>query len=131
MRGITVVRDIIQISGARQDSTHQWYYLCWLCHQSVRQLLVVFDQVANVDVAVVFLKERILAQLVSAWESANGRGQREHSDDLRIPVHEDIVEPKLKDEGLELFLDLEVGVLPFLLGEDVKGMYRSAIHDEV
>lgn len=36
----------------------------------MRQLLVVFDQVANVDVAVVFLKERILAQLVSAQESA-------------------------------------------------------------
>lgn len=97
----------------------------------MRQLLVVFDQVANVDVAVVFLKERILAQLVSAWESANGMGQREHSHCLRIPVHEDVVEPELKDEGLELLLDLEVGVLPFLLGKDVKGMYRPAIHDEV
>lgn len=131
MRGITVVRGIIQISGAKKDRTHQWYYLCWLCDQSMRQLLVVFDQVANVDVAVVFLKERILAQLVSAWESANGMDQREHSHCLRIPVHEDVVEPELKDEGLELLLDLEVGVLPFLLGEDVKGMYRPAIHDEV
>lgn len=61
------------------DRTHQWYYLCWLCDQPMRQLLVVFDQVANVDVAVVFLEERILAQLVSVWKSANGMGQREHS----------------------------------------------------
>lgn len=70
--GVTAVRDIIQISAVKRDRTHQWYYLCWLCDQSMRQLLIVFDQVANVDVAVVFLKERILAQLVSAWESANG-----------------------------------------------------------
>lgn len=31
------------------------------------QLLVVLDQVTDVDIAVIFLKERILAQLVSVW----------------------------------------------------------------
>lgn len=50
---------------------------------------------------------------------------------LRIPVDEDVVEPELQDEGLELLLNLEQCVLPFLLGKDVEGMYRPAIHDEV
>lgn len=98
----------------------------------MRQLLVVFDQVANVDVAVVFLEERILTQLVSAWESASSIGNLSKCcRGLRIPIDEDVVEPELEDEGLELLLNLEIGVLPFLLGEDVKGMHRPAIHNEV
>lgn len=68
---VNVVRNTIQHSAIQRDRTNQWYYLCWLCDQPVRQLFVVFDQVANVDVAVVFLKKRILAQLVSVLESAN------------------------------------------------------------
>ena len=36
-----------------------------LCHQSVGNLLVELDQVADVDIAVVFFEERIFAQLVS------------------------------------------------------------------
>lgn len=47
----------------------------------MRQLLVVFDQVADVDVAVVFLEERILAQLVSAWESDSDLGGGNVPDD--------------------------------------------------
>lgn len=61
-------------NSLKTEITNQWYYLCWLCDQAMRQLLVVFDQVANVDVAVIFLEERILAQLVSAWESASDLG---------------------------------------------------------
>lgn len=56
--------------------THQWDYLCWLCDQAMRQFLVVFDQVANIDVAVIFLEERILAQLVSAGESVSALGEQ-------------------------------------------------------
>lgn len=96
----------------------------------MRQLLVVFDQVANVNIAVEFLKERVLAQLVSIRESANGMDE-EMFLRLRLPVDEDIVESELKDEGLELLLNLEVGVLSFLLREDVKGVYRPAIHYEL
>lgn len=50
---------------------------------------------------------------------------------LGLPVDEDVVESELKDEGLELLLNLEVGVFPFLLREDMEGVYRPAIHYEV
>lgn len=71
---VAVIRNTVQRSAIQRDRTNQWYYLCWLCDQPVCQLFVEFDQVANVDVAVVFLKKRILAQLVSAVLSANRVG---------------------------------------------------------
>lgn len=71
---MVIIRNDVQRRTAQKDRTNQWYHFRWLCDQSMRQLLVVFDQVANVDVAVVFLEERILAQLVSAWKSASVTG---------------------------------------------------------
>ena len=39
--------------------SYQWDEFCRLCHQSVGDFLVELDQVANVDVAVVFFEQRI------------------------------------------------------------------------
>lgn len=50
----------------RGDSTYQRYDLSRLCDEAMRHFLVVLDQVANVDIAIVVLEERILTQLVSA-----------------------------------------------------------------
>lgn len=48
-----------------KDVSYQWYNISWLCDQAMRQLFVVLDQVADVDVAVVVLQQRILTKLVS------------------------------------------------------------------
>jgi hypothetical protein len=74
-----------------QVGAYQRYDFCGLRDQSVGNLFVELDQVANIDVTVVLLEERILAQLVA--------------------VDEAIVEPEVKDEGLELGADLAVGVV--------------------
>lgn len=43
------------------ELAYQRYNLSRLCNQAMRQLLVVLDQVADVDVAVEFLQKRIFA----------------------------------------------------------------------
>lgn len=48
-----------------KHSTHKRYDVCRLGHQSVGKLLVELDQVTDVDIAVVFLEESVLLQLVS------------------------------------------------------------------
>lgn len=74
-----------------QASAYQGNNLARLRNEPVSDLFVELDQVANVYVAVVFLEQRILAQLVS--------------------VDEAIIESEVKNEGLELCADLAVCVL--------------------
>lgn len=49
---------------------------------------------------------------------------------MSAPVDEDVVEPELENEGLEMLLHLQIGVLAFLPREDVKGLYRPTVHFE-
>jgi len=64
-----------------QGGLEQGDELCGFGNQSVGDLFVELDQVANVNIAVVFFEERILAQLVS--------------------VDEYVVESEVENEGLE------------------------------
>lgn len=46
-------------------SSYQRYDLSWFCDQTVRQLLIVFDQVTDVNVTVELLQQCVLPQLIS------------------------------------------------------------------
>lgn len=45
-----------------------------------------------------------------------------------VPVDENIVESEFENESLELLLHLKIGVLTLLPREDVKRLYRPAVH---
>jgi hypothetical protein len=79
----------------------------------VRQLLVELDEIANVDIAVVLLQQGILAQLV--------------------PVDENVVEPEVENEGLELALQLQVRVLALFKcrRENMRRVDRLPVHGDV
>lgn len=94
----------------------------------MRQLLVVLDQVANVDITIVFLQQCILAQLISirpilAW-TASDHGRHNG------PVNEGIVKSEFQEESLELLLHLNICFPGLLVGVDVERGHSSAIHFE-
>lgn len=92
-------------------ATHERNEFSRLGDETVSQLLVVFDKVGDVDITEIFLQKGVFAQLVS--------------------VNEDIVVAELEDEGDELLLELEAGVVALArVGlENGDGVDRLAIHD--
>jgi hypothetical protein len=97
----------------------------------MRQLFVELNQVANVDIAIVLLEKRILAQLISSAAISHLPCESFRAN-RNLPVDERIVQSEVKNEGLELRLDLEICVL--CLGEvwvvEMSGKHRLAIHCE-
>jgi len=83
---------ILSSGVCREKCPYDRYDIRWLIVQSLRQVLVVCDQVRNVDVAVVLLRQHVLSDLIS--------------------VYEDVVEVELEDEVDQLLLYLSVRLLP-------------------
>lgn len=110
---------------------YQWYHLGGLRDQTMRQLLIVLDQVANVHVTKVSLQQCVLAQLVSTGTNqvnTDLAASRRRWKGPSEPVYENIVESELEQKRLELFLHLEVGFLGLARGKDVMRRHGSAIH---
>lgn len=80
-------RDWIQTA----TQTYKWYNICWLIVQTMRQLLVVCDEVRNINFAIVLLGKDILSYLIS--------------------VDEDILEVKVKDKFHKLSLSFVARVV--------------------
>lgn len=76
----------------------------------MRQLLVELNQITNIDIAIVLLEKRILAQLISSAAISHLLCES-YSANRNLPVDERIVQSEVKNEGLELRLDLEICVL--------------------
>lgn len=72
-----------EISTEESQETYQRYDFSGFCDKAMRQLFVILDEVADIDITVVSLQERILAQLISvthisAMRSLNRRGVAPH-----------------------------------------------------
>lgn len=91
-------------------SSHNRDELSGLIVQSIGQLFIVCDQVGDVDVAVVLLRQDVFADLVA--------------------VNEDIVEHKVEKKVDQLFLRRLVGGLAVdgAFAEQAEGIRRLAIH---
>lgn len=77
------------------SSAHQGNDLCGLVCQAVRQLFVVFDQVAKIDITVVLLEERVLAQLVSSAGISYLSCETFSVSKSSLPINEGIVQSKV------------------------------------
>jgi hypothetical protein len=85
--------------------THKRDNFCWFCHQAMRQLLIVLDEVGDVNIAIELLQQRILSQLVSVTKlTSAGRFERWYCHKQNIPVYEDVVMSELQYEVDELLL---------------------------
>lgn len=118
--------------GRNRRPSYQRDDLGWLGDESVCQLLVEFDQVADVDIARELFQQSILFQLVSIRSIALGifPAAAPCPRSLVVPVDKLIFEPEAVDEGLQLLLQLKLGVLS--LGEvgieDMSRVHRLMIH---
>jgi hypothetical protein len=87
-----------------------------LRHQAMRELFIVLDQVANVDVAVVFLDEGILLELISAMGTCqHGRHTETLYVLIHLPVDKVVVETELEHKVFEVSLGLDARVIAVLV----------------
>lgn len=92
--------------------THEGNDLSWFSDESVSQLFVERDQMANIDIAKVLLEKNVLADLVSGTKLVAADQPRE----VGRPVNEGILETELQNELLQLRLNLAASILVVVLG---------------
>jgi hypothetical protein len=92
--------------------TYEGNDLSWFGDESVSQLFVERDKVANVNVAIVLLEENVFADLIS--DKTLAIASKLHGEDR--PVNEGIVQTELQNELLQLRLNLPTSIFVVILG---------------
>jgi hypothetical protein len=92
--------------------TYEGNDLGWFSDESVSQLFVERDKVANINVAIVLLEENVFADLIS--EKTLTIVNKLHGEDQ--PVNEGIVQTELQNELLQLRLNLPTSIFVVILG---------------
>ena len=89
-----------------QIESYQWNDFRRLRYQSMCEFLVEVDQIIYVDIAVVLLEQCIFFQLVTVGSISTAPGPNPDSRGENVPVYKVVIKSEVKDEGLELRLEL-------------------------